>query len=184
GTLRPELAAPGRRARCLLAGTHPKHALLCDGALQNFRALLTGELFEVLARESLLAASVTHEVAAGPPDLAMFRAGVACARERGAEAALFQVRARHLLLATAKEANTWFLSGVLVGGELSRLECEVVGATLALIGDPMRLTLYCAALEELGLAVRFGAPILIALNDAVVAGQEKLMRAHAHQLAA
>jgi 2-dehydro-3-deoxygalactonokinase len=43
--LRPELAR--RDGLCLLAGTHPKHARLRDGALVSFATLLTGELFDV-----------------------------------------------------------------------------------------------------------------------------------------
>lgn len=177
--LHPELAAGERATLCLLAGTHPKHAVLRDGALRTFRTHLTGELFDVLTRASLLAGSVAREASEAPPDLDEFRAGVACARERGAEAGLFQVRARHLLRQTPPAANTWFLSGVLLGGELSRVEALAPGARLGLIGDPTRIALYRATLAELGIAQRMGEPATVALADAVVAGQETLVRRHA-----
>jgi 2-dehydro-3-deoxygalactonokinase len=166
---------PGESVLCLLAGTHPKHARLRDHALVMFRTHLTGELFDVLSRESLLAASIDRAALDAPPDLAEFSAGVACARDRGVSGALFQVRARHLAQHATRAANTWFLSGILVGGELERLVTECDEAELLLIGDPLRVTLYRTALRELGLIAAAEAAGSIALAEAIVAGQERLL---------
>jgi 2-dehydro-3-deoxygalactonokinase len=172
--LRP-FATAGKPALCLLAGTHPKHVRIEDGTLVSFRTHLTGELFDVLSRESLLAGSVERAALDAPPDLAEFSAGVASARERGVSGALFQVRARHISNQTSRAANTWFLSGILVGGELERVAVECKECELVLIGDPVRVTLYRTALIELGAAEQAARATALPLTDAIVAGQERLL---------
>ena len=168
-------SAAAQPALCLLAGTHPKHARLRDHVLVSFRTHLTGELFDLLSRESLLAGSIERSALETPPDLAEFSAGVACARERGVSGALFQIRARHLSHNTSRASNAWFLSGILVGGELERISSECNDSELLLIGDPARVTLYRAALRELGANAAAESAIAIPLADAIVAGQERLI---------
>ena len=142
--------------------------------MEPLRTHLTGELFDLLSRESLLAASVDRAALEAAPELAEFSAGVACARERGVSGALFQVRARHIAQQTSRAANAWYLSGMLVGGELERLVNELRDETLLLIGEPTRVTLYRSALRELGAAAAETA-VALSLTEAVVAGQERLL---------
>ena len=167
--------ARGESVFCLMAGTHPKHARLRDHTLVSFRTHLTGELFDVLSRESLLAGSVDRAALQAAPDLAEFSAGVRCARERGVSGALFQTRARHLAHNTSKTANTWFLSGMHVGAELERVVNNIADARLLLIGDSLRVTLYRTALGELGAAAIADSAITLPLADAIVAGHEQLV---------
>lgn len=170
--LRPDLLAAGDTL-ALLAGTHPKHAWLREGRLAEFRTHLTGDLYDALARHSLLAATVRPEaVAADGPVPAAFRAGVAAAKSLGLSAALFQVRARSLLAGADADAGAWFLSGALTGGEIAAVP---PGARLLLTGEARRVALYRAALAEyLGDAVAAGAASLD-LGAAVIAGQEALL---------
>ncbi|MSU47890.1 MAG: hypothetical protein EXS37_02150 [Opitutus sp.] len=174
--LRSESAARGVSTLALLAGTHPKHALLHAGALISFRTHLTGELFEALAGSGLLAASIDRDAAGAAPDLESFRAGLGCVRERGISGALFQVRARDVLRSMSKPANTWFLSGVLVGAELERVTDRRDGSELLLIGEPRRVTLYREALRAMGVANGGTELPAVDLAEAVIAGQEVLLR--------
>ena len=167
--------ARGESVLCLMAGTHPKHVRLRDHTLVSFRTHLTGELFDVLSRESLLSGSVDRAALEASPDEAAFSAGVACARDRGVSGALFQVRARHLSHNTPKAANTWFLSGMLVGAELERVVNDGGDARLLLIGDPVRVALYRTALREIGAAAAADSATTLPLADAIVAGQEQLV---------
>ncbi|MGH7943486.1 MAG: 2-dehydro-3-deoxygalactonokinase, partial [Opitutaceae bacterium] len=162
----PIAAAP--LVLCLLAGTHPKHALLRERTLVSFRTHLTGELFDLLSRESLLAGSVGRAALDAPPDLGEVSAGVACFRERGVSGALFQVRSRHLSRNTSRAANAWFLSGILMGGELERIPLLCQGAALLLIGDPLRVTLYRTALRELGAVTAAESAVALPLTEAIV----------------
>jgi 2-dehydro-3-deoxygalactonokinase len=173
--LQPGLLEPERSVLALLAGTHPKHAVLTAGVLVSFRTHLTGELFDVLAGASLLSASVDRAAAGGPPDLAQFRAGVAATRRLGFSGALFQVRARSILEAIPKPANTWFLSGLLVGAELERIVSSGELPPLLLIGDPLRLTLYREALRECAGNQKGPEAVALDLGTAVIAGQEILL---------
>ncbi len=171
GRLRPDLAR--HDTLCLLAGTHPKHARVRGGAIVSFRTSITGELFEVLSRASLLSASVAAlPMEATSPDSEEFRAGVATARSLGLTAALFQVRVRRLLHEVRPEKNAWFLSGVLVGAELERI---VSGTPLLLIGEPLRVRLYREALHESGLIGTPDEPDSLSSTDCVVAGQEAIL---------
>jgi 2-dehydro-3-deoxygalactonokinase len=159
----------------LLAGTHPKHVRLLDHALVSFRTHLTGELFDVLSRESLLSGSMDRAALEGSPDLAEFAAGVACARDRGLSGALFQVRARHISHHTTRAANAWFLSGILVGSELERVPAELQHADVLLIGEPTRVALYRSALRELGAVEAADRAAELSLAAAIMAGQERLL---------
>lgn len=174
--LRP--APDGRRTLALLAGTHPKHALLEGGRLVSFRTHLTGELFEAVSTATLLAASIDRAATQAAPDLAAFREGVSRAQTEGLTAALFQVRARQVLHGVSGGANTWFLSGLLIGVELERLARHPPDAALLLVGEDLRVALYQEALRVLGLAPG-GTPLpSLPLAAAVIAGHEAILRRH------
>jgi 2-dehydro-3-deoxygalactonokinase len=160
----------------LLAGTHPKHAVISQGSLVSFRTHLTGELFDALASASLLSASIDRAAAGSAPDLEHFRAGVAATRAHGFSGALFQVRVRSILNSVPRPANTWFLSGLLVGAELERLASHLRQDRLLLIGDPLRITLYREALRELGVDTAAANAASVDLGEAVIAGQEVVLR--------
>ncbi len=84
----PSLAAMRERALLILPGTHSKHVWIDDQSVVDFRTFMTGELFEVLGRHSLLRASVdmAYRATSDPlsePDHTAFREGVLWAQERG-----------------------------------------------------------------------------------------------------
>lgn len=163
---------------CLLAGTHPKHAQVCDGRLESFRTYLTGELFEILSKDSILAASVRRLEGDIEPIWDEFHAGVLCAKTLGLSAALFHVRTRQVLRSIGPERNIWFLSGILVGDELNGIARNHGGASLCLIGEPSRVSLYREALKILAPARRAENVREISITAAIVAGQEQLLRRH------
>ena len=118
--------AAALRNRCLLIlpGTHSKHVWIDNGSVVDFRTFMTGELFDVLGRESLLRASVDLSVKTGSDSLsesesAAFREGVLWAKERGLAEGLFRVRTRAVLGGHPLDENTWFFSGILIGAELA-----------------------------------------------------------------
>jgi 2-dehydro-3-deoxygalactonokinase len=117
------LAARRDRSLLVLPGSHSKHVWIEDRSVVDFRTFMTGELFEVLGRESLLKASVDPSVrAAGDslsgPDRAAFQEGAAWAMDRGLAGGLFRVRTRAVLDGCPLANNTWFFSGLLIGAEL------------------------------------------------------------------
>jgi 2-dehydro-3-deoxygalactonokinase len=145
GALAANLIAPD--AQACNPGTHAKWARLQGNALTGFRTVMTGEMFAMLRRHSLLAGAMDGEVTPG----AAFEEGVRVAIERRELLAdLFSIRARTLLGTLAVEDVPSFGSGLLVGTDVA-IGLDFVGSgAVALIGDPTLTRLYACALALAG----------------------------------
>jgi 2-dehydro-3-deoxygalactonokinase len=145
-------------------GTHTKWIKVADGAIKQFRTLMTGELFALLRDHSILAPLLHADVEPG----ADFLAGV----ERGLEGAdlaaeLFSVRAGVLLGQRDAATAAGWVSGLLVGADVrGGLASWGVGRPrcVTVLGRPTLNRLYCAALAHAGvLAVGAdGGPAFVA----------------------
>ena len=137
----------------ILPGTHSKWVKVANGTIGDFQTFLSGEMFELLARHSFL----RHSVAEGGGDLAAkedFAVGV---RRTGREglpflAAIFSVRARQILDGVAREDNLAYLSGLVIGAEIT--EAGEAGwtapeADLCIIGAETLQRLYQRAFDIL-----------------------------------
>lgn len=151
----PPLAALGRRALLILPGTHSKHVWIEEHAVIDFRTFMTGELFEVLGKQSLLRASV--EVGAGrgdrSPDAterAAFEEGVLWVKEHGLAGGLFRVRTRAVLDHHPLAENTWFFSGILIGAELEQMAGAAASGPVILAAAGNVSELYRLGLETAG----------------------------------
>jgi 2-dehydro-3-deoxygalactonokinase len=136
----------------ILPGTHSKHLEVNPGGVAVFRTFMTGELFDVLARHSVLRHSTDP---AAPFDRAPFLEGVEEAQRRPLPSALFRVRTRQVLQKKDAPSNASFLSGLLIGSELSTLRGSDVPVVVA-AGERLR-TSYAAAGEALGFGSRLRA---------------------------
>jgi 2-dehydro-3-deoxygalactonokinase len=127
-------------------GTHAKWIVMAGGRIQSFRTMMTGEIFSLLTRHSILADQIKDEVS--PDD--GFLAGVA--EGLGGKdilSTLFGVRARHLLGESKGDAASW-VSGLLIGSDVrAGLALHPMGS-VALIGRPELCELYAAALAQAG----------------------------------
>jgi 2-dehydro-3-deoxygalactonokinase len=113
-------AEPGFTGTAVLPGTHSKWVRVERGTMVDFASFISGELFALLARQSLLRHSVADPDTAGDVSgSTAFRAGVEQARAVPFVASLFQVRARQLLAGTTPTDNLAHLSGLVIGGEIS-----------------------------------------------------------------
>ena len=153
----PSALSHTQHSLLILPGTHCKHVQVEAGQIVNFRTFMTGELFEVLGKHSIL----KHSLAADAPDslepspnaIKMLREGVGYAQDLPLSAALFRVRTRQLL-DRAKD-NDAFLSGVLIGSELAYLRDPEFNGLPILVCAASRLRrLYAEALDALGLSAR------------------------------
>lgn len=132
----------GRRLVCL-PGTHSKWAVVEDGRILRFQTAMTGELFSVLRRHSVLRSP------GEPDDPQSFDEGLAAAGDGSSLAArLFSARAR--VVGDGKPADTTpsYLSGLLIGAEIAST-LDVLGAKdgpVALVGDPALCHWYSRAL--------------------------------------
>lgn len=125
----------------ILPGTHSKHLRISNGEIVDFTTFMTGELFEILTRHSILKATTT---VGGEIELDAFDSGVRQARDAGLGASLFKTRTRAILKGCPARENAAFLSGLLIAAEL----CEIAsGGSVFLGGAPELRRLYARALN-------------------------------------
>jgi 2-dehydro-3-deoxygalactonokinase len=117
---RPELARFRGAATLALPGTHSKHLRIENSAVVDFRTFMTGELFEVMAKQSILRATVDGSSAVA--DSEVFREGARLGAREKLLGNLFQARTRGVLGKATPAENAAFLSGLLIGAELSELD--------------------------------------------------------------
>ncbi|MET7258588.1 2-dehydro-3-deoxygalactonokinase [Dyadobacter fermentans] len=145
----------GRDAIFIFPGTHSKHMFVRDGRLIDFKTFMTGEVFNLMANQSILKDSIDQYFQSdfNEEAAAAFRSGI---RESGSGNilnALFTVRTNQLFDLLNKRENGMFLSGLLIGYEIRDLTKET-SAHLVLCGGNNLYQLYKAAVETLGLAGR------------------------------
>jgi 2-dehydro-3-deoxygalactonokinase len=127
-------AEPRFRGTVVLPGTHSKWVKVEGGTMADFASFISGELFALLARQSLLRHSVADPDTAGDVSGSVaFRAGVEQAHATPFVASIFSVRARQLLTGTTPADNLAYLSGLVIGGEVA------AAAALGLGEPPVRI---------------------------------------------
>ncbi len=154
--------ALSEEAVVILPGTHSKHVHVKGGRVIDLHTYMTGELFEVLSRHSVL----QHSVSASGSDDSQARClegstrsgfveGVQAVRSTALLQQLFRVRTRQVLQGRVPAENRAFLSGLLIGAELSGLTRTYPGdSPLVLCGGEIQNELYQIACEVLGLSDR------------------------------
>lgn len=138
-----------------MPGTHSKWVRLVDGQVTAFATFMTGELFEVLSTESILAHAI--DAPHVDPGDAIFASAVAEAIARPAEVtnALFAIRPAQLLGFDARGHGAARLSGALIGAEIAGAMSRFGKFDeVALIASGSLAGLYTAALAAAGAAVR------------------------------
>lgn len=146
--LHPELAA---QCCLVLPGTHAKWARVDAGRVTGFATHMTGELYALLRRHSVLARLMPTD-GASPPSSEAFLAGIDAAREDGALGhQLFAVRTLGLFKRLAPAQLPDYLSGLLIGHEIAHELAAGAPARLALVGDPVLCERYALALRRFGL---------------------------------
>lgn len=130
-----------------LPGTHAKWACLRAGRIEAFSTWMTGEIFAILTRHSILAPQLEGTAQLGPD----FLAGVAASAEADPLAGLFRVRAAGLLGKGIEDGSS-YVSGLLIGGEVRAGLALMNGNQPFVIGQPDLCALYAAALAQLQVA--------------------------------
>lgn len=164
----------GRQLACM-PGTHSKWVSLEGATVTGFSTYMTGELFDVISRHSLL----SHSLAGSEGmDMAAFRTAVlkAVAEPARASNLLFAIRAGQLLEGAPADVSRARLSGTLIGLEIagaSGASDRPFEGTITLIVSGRLGDLYSTALEALNRPYR-----IVDADEAVRVG---LVRA-AHSL--
>lgn len=147
-------------------GTHCKWARMAGGKVAGFATAMTGELFALLKRDSLLADFLGGEVADGPA----FREGLADAADGAILGRLFGERAGVLLGLRPAEQVAAHTSGLLIGSDV-REQALAPGQAVHILADPVLGPLYAAAVEAAG-----ARPVAVDSQAAFVAGITHIWR--------
>jgi 2-dehydro-3-deoxygalactonokinase len=162
----------GRHVICH-PGTHAKWVLIEDGRIVRFVTAMTGELFSILTRYSVLRCEE------GPEDPRAFAKGLTVAGDGSALAArLFTARARVVGGGDLRPAGVRsFLSGLLIGSEVAStpalLEAGEPTSPIALVGDASLCAAYATAMAHFGLSAQIfdgEAAVLAGLKDIIRKG--------------
>ena len=135
-----------------LPGTHTKWAHVSAGEVVSFASYMTGEVFALLAGQSVLRKTLATDAWSEPDFLAAVEDGLA--RPERVPARLFGLRAEALLHGLAAERGRARLSGWLIGAELAAARPYWLGRDVVLIGAPALAKAYRDALALAGLAAR------------------------------
>jgi 2-dehydro-3-deoxygalactonokinase len=146
--------AAGEAVVCI-PGTHSKWATVSGGTVQRFATFMTGELFSVVSRETILSHAVTHADEA--VDTEAFKSAVVAAFETPAFAAnlLFRARSNQLLYGGSPSSARERISGTLIGLELAAgLAGDQSSSGITLVASGRLQGLYRLAFDTLSVAVQ------------------------------
>lgn len=135
----------------VLPGTHSKWCQVRDGRVLGFQTFLTGELFALLTERSSLLLGAdrtarTQDAAAG------FADGLSRAGEARPIGALFEARSDQLRLGRSGAWAEGYLSGLLIGSEVSEATRASGVRAVTVVGAASLAERYRPALEAAGLA--------------------------------
>ncbi|CAD6556747.1 2-dehydro-3-deoxygalactonokinase [Paraburkholderia sabiae] len=140
-----------------LPGTHAKWVMVRDAKIERFDTFMTGEVFAALSEHTILGRTM---ITPDHPDTGAFLRGVQVARDQGKAgvlATIFSTRTLGLTGQLAREQQPDYLSGLLIGHELSGLEAALAqqqstlaGNALQLIGNEALCERYRLALAQFG----------------------------------
>jgi 2-dehydro-3-deoxygalactonokinase len=164
-----------RHVACL-PGTHSKWVIIEHGRIESLFTAMTGELFELLRRHSLLARLMAADNDA--LDVPAFVQGIDRARQPGGLLNhLFSVRTSGLTGALQPAQLASYLSGLLIGHELldSQWAEQARGFRVHLIGSPALLEPYSLAMRHLAIAVEVHDETLAAMGAHALARHRGLL---------
>ena len=161
----------------LFPGTHCKHITVSNGRIIHFSTYMTGEVFDLMIKHSILSHAVSNSQknVITDDELGSFRAGVSKAFESELLCSLFSVRINQLKKHLSNQQNYFYLSGLLIGSEIKYLRNDKI-RHLVLCGSGNLLSLYHSTLVSAGLS---GQTIVVTpeiLDNSAAAGQLKIFR--------
>jgi 2-dehydro-3-deoxygalactonokinase len=168
-------AVGGGSAIVVLPGTHSKWVRVEEGRITDFITFMTGELYDVLVKHSILGRLMTDDTA----DEDGFRRGLMAARDGdgGLSSALFSVRTLGLFGEVPASALGDYLSGLLIGHELRealrRYPCRetlVIGSAGLVRRSATALELFGVAAHPQGENAGVAGLVTIARNAGLIKG--------------
>ncbi|WP_141704082.1 2-dehydro-3-deoxygalactonokinase, partial [Methylobrevis pamukkalensis] len=134
-------------ATVCMPGTHSKWVDIDGGVVTGFSTRMTGELFALFSRHSILRLSLGADPAPPAPTDPDFLGGVADGLHAGAAtlSRLFGLRAAGLLQGLGSQAAAARLSGLLIGAEVGEMAGRAGRRPLVMLASGTLAALYAAA---------------------------------------
>jgi 2-dehydro-3-deoxygalactonokinase len=164
-------AVPQFAGLVCLPGTHCKWVRVQAGAVEDFYSAMTGEVYQLLARHSVLRHAVSADAPIDPASVEFTQAAKAgLARPEALLHALFSVRAAFLVAGLPAQGAAAKLSGLLIGADVGAALREVApGTPVQLVASGPLAALYSRVLALAGVDA--------GLLDAEAMGQSGLFQA-------
>jgi 2-dehydro-3-deoxygalactonokinase len=160
----------------ILPGTHSKHLYIQKNHLVRFHTYMTGEMFNILSNHSILKDSIDIAALGNFSNIekAAFQKGVLESTSTPMLNSLFRVRTNQLFQKFNKSENGFYLSGLLIGSELTCLINES-NCQLVLCSGNNLYEFYKTAIDILDLSERTITVPSEIIDKAVVVGQMKIL---------
>ena len=159
----------------ILPGTHSKHVMSENGVVTDFRTYMTGEMFDVISKQTILKNSITAAPASENEWLS-FDEGVNRATQGNSLLNdLFKIRAYDLFESKSKTENFYFLSGLLIGDEINSLKKSNPDKINLCAGGGL-YELYYRSLNELGMMDKTKVIPKEIVDRSVVKGQWNVLK--------
>ena len=139
-----------------LPGTHSKWVQVSKTCIRHFKTFMTGEIFKVLCRHTVLGAMMAD----GAEDIHSFHRGVSVSmkdeeRHNSVLSSIFSVRTLGITRKLPPESQADYLSGLLIGHEVSSLRSwfhlnQPSTTPIILAGDENLCARYAYALKQYG----------------------------------
>lgn len=126
----------------ILPGTHSKHVDYSSNKIQSIATFMTGELYSILSKHSILGKGFTQTSAQNSD---AFLKGVTDAQEGELSNRLFLARTSWLFKQISDDGVLDYLSGMLIGAELRNIKQQ----SLFLVGSPQLCARYSLACDLL-----------------------------------
>ena len=151
----------------VLPGTHSKWITVKDDCIVDFSTFMTGEVFAVLCEHSILGTLMEQ----GSFDRRSFEQGVEVALSADANVLrdLFQVRTLPLLWKKPRDCMADYLSGLLIGTEISAFSLDKRAQLITVISRDDLAHRYQIALEVAGCKCQLAAEDLVAQGHFLIA---------------
>ncbi len=137
---------PGKTELFLFPGTHSKHVMVTDGIANTIATYMTGEFFALLSQQSILSASVREPES--EIDTGFFAKGIIEGSQMNLLNSVFRVRTNHLFKKVTAAENFHYLSGLLIGAELSAVKGKEIDLITVVAGNTL-MNKYIAGLKLL-----------------------------------
>ena len=165
----------GGNSMFILPGTHSKHIFCKAGIMVDFNTYMTGEIFQVISKHSILKSSVSRGDLKDP-ELAAFDDGISKSlKQLSILNELFKIRASDLFKSKTKTENYYYLSGLLIGTELKALLKQDF-SKLKLCAGSNIFELYFRAIKKINFSSAVEVIPEEEVDTAAVRGQWRLLQ--------